>query len=700
MATLPHLTSEEADEFIAHLDLDDDGCITYSGLRQRLGAVLDDLQPETNHSRSHLDARDGVQRDLLLSIFGSESCRIPADEFKKIVAQLKIPSLETDRLAAKEEDAYLKRVPWVRRLRAIWKIHGAEYIFMIVVLSLQIGLGVWQCIKFSTSERYQSAFGWGVALAKACAGALYPTIFFMLLSMSRWASAWMRRSRYLCRVVNWDVSQSFHIKMAITTLILGTLHAIGHMAGTFVYGSMPDRQAAVAAAIGAERVPMTYTSYLRLTPGWTGLATLGLFYVMAFMGMSSVRKRSYEIFQLSHLLMYPIMGLLIAHGTLALLEAPALGYVMIIPSVLIFFERVVRTLQGLQRIPATLEILDDETIVVTIEMPKLRFWRYDAGQYVFLQVPRISFLQWHPFTITSCIGRILTLHIKTDGDWTSQLRKIGESLDFVGIDGPFGAPAQRFYEFDQSIIVGAGIGITPFAGILSDIQNRERAHWKNTRRRPLRAASPGSNRDSKSRPSSVNALPGSSKRNGSTTFFAGRTSMTVDADATFPTDIDTWQTYDLDTYRRVDFHWIVRDQSHLRWFSSLLNRISSAHQDSNLDIRLDYHLTTKRKDLPTHVFHALLEQHRTSEQPTSPLTGLIAPTHFGRPNFEAILNSHYEEMMELFQRDPKRKRRVGVFFCGAPILGRILVDLCHQMTRRGREDGSFIEYHSLVEVFY
>jgi hypothetical protein len=56
-------------------------------------------------------------------------------------------------------------------------------------------------------------------------------------------------------------------------------------------------------------------------------------------------------------------------------------------------------------------------------------------------------------------------------------------------------------------------------------------------------------------------------------------------------------------------------------------------------------------------------------------------------------------MMALFARDPKRKRRVGVFFCGAPILGRILVDLCHQMTLRGREDGSLVEYHSLVEVF-
>jgi dual oxidase len=43
----------------------------------------------------------------------------------------------------------------------------------------------------------------------------------------------------------------------------------------------------------------------------------------------------------------------------------------------------------------------------------------------------------------------------------------------VGIDGPFGAPAQRFYDFDQSIILGSGIGVTPFSGILADLQARE-----------------------------------------------------------------------------------------------------------------------------------------------------------------------------------------------------------------------------------
>ena len=156
---------------------------------------------------------------------------------------------------------------------------------------------------------------------------------------------------------------------------------------------------------------------------------------------------------------------------------------------------------------------------------------------------------------------------------------------------------------------------------------------------------------------------------------------------------------DLDLFRRVDFHWIVRDKNYLLWFSDLLNRISSGEHNPNLDIRLHNYLTKKRDDISVPIYRWLLEKHRTNDQPVSPLTGLIAPTHFGRPDFRAIMENHYEEMLELFSRDRKRKRKVGVFYCGAPVVGVQLADLCHQLTQRGREDRNGIEYHFQVEVF-
>lgn len=89
-----------------------------------------------------------------------------------------------------------------------------------------------------------------------------------------------------------------------------------------------------------------------------------------------------------------------------------------------------------------------------------------------MQIPAISRFQWHPFTISACIGPRLQVHIKADGDWTTKLHELaikaksergsGEQ-DFVGIkvgiDGPFGAPAQRFWSYDKAIIIGAGMRV-------------------------------------------------------------------------------------------------------------------------------------------------------------------------------------------------------------------------------------------------
>ncbi|KAM0309681.1 hypothetical protein ACHAPQ_012557, partial [Fusarium lateritium] len=172
-------------------------------------------------------------------------------------------------------------------------------------------------------------------------------------------------------------------------------------------------------------------------------------------------------------------------------------------------------------------------------------------------------------------------------------------------------------------------------------------------------------------------------------------------------------------YRRVDFHWMVRERNYLLWLSDLLNDVSMSqdwhrdHEDHpHLDIRINTHVTAKRKKLTTHVYRWLLEMHRTDEHPASPLTGLLNPTNFGRPDFDQILDEHYEEMLKFraskknqtrhkededFQEDEELK--VGVFYCGAPVVGEVLADKCRELSLRGYQDGSKLEYHFMIEVF-
>lgn len=725
---IQYLTDDEISEFLDDLDHNNDGFINYNEVERKLDQEHAELVPKP--SAHHVIQRDHTEDDrarhqFLRSMMGSDAEKIPRDEFAKMVKEWKIPSLKQAKKEEDEDKSYIKRLPGWRRIRSYWAVHGPEIVFLGVVIGMQCAFGIWQLVKYQTTPGYREAFGWGVVMAKTCAGALYPTFFFLILSMSRYFSTWLRRSYHISRFFNWDLSQEFHIRISCVAILLATLHALGHLTGSFVHGSDPKNEDAVADALGPDMVPRPYIDYVRSLPGFTGITALGLFYILSLLSIPQVRKWNYEIFQLGHLLMFPIIGLMMAHGTAALLQWPMFGYFLAFPTLLVLVERAVRVCLGFHRIKATMKVLDKETVEITAVIPSERLWKYKAGQYIFLQVPKISFFQWHPFTVSFCRGNKMMLHIKTDGNWTAKLRELGgesgESEIEVGINGPFGAPAQRFYDFNHSIIIGAGIGVTPFSGILADLQynddldhggpNHEVDHPRHDS--DVTAISPernGSASITSTDAENSDKVPESPTRQGS----VGRDLINkekqpqADRAAAFADD-----------YRRVDFHWMVRDRNYLLWLSDLLNDVSMSqdwHREHevhpHLDIRINTHVTAKRKKLTTHVYRWLLEMHRTDEHPASPLTGLLNPTHFGRPDFDQILDEHYGEMLKF--RASKRKNgrdkedenyeedeelKVGVFYCGAPVVGEILADKCRELTLRGWQDGSKLEYHFMIEVF-
>ncbi|KAL8419195.1 hypothetical protein RB594_002415 [Gaeumannomyces avenae] len=707
-----YLRDDEIAAFLDELDHNGDGCIDYSEVERKLDEVHDELVPggAQPHNLHHDSKEDRDRHAFLRKLIGcgpdgggEAAPRIPRGEFAERVRGWRVPSMKQDS-AGREggQGKYLRDMgPW-RRARAYWAVHRPSFAFLAIVVGLQVGLGTWQCVKYATGAEYQAAFGWGVALAKACAGALYPTFFFLLLSMSRYTSTFFRKSYRVSRLVNWDFSQAFHVRISMAALVLATLHAIGHLTGSFNWGSRPENEDAVAALLGPDAVPRPYVAYVRSVPGFTGLTALGLFYVLA------------------------------AHGTAQLLQFAMFGYWLALPAVLVLAERLVRLATGLHRIPATLAVLDKDTVEICATIPSERLWRYEAGQWVYLQVPATSLVQWHPFTVSVCVDKEMRLHIKTDGNWTGRLRELGgaqgERADIqIGINGPFGAPAQRFYDFQHTVLVGVGIGLTPFSGILADLQAKDdRAHGgtsdsassSHAKVAGSHAEVPGGDQQtaelSKARDSDkTTAPPGpeavESTAGGGSREAAARPGTSLSSSSSSSSSVSRFAS----DYRRVDFHWMVRERNHLLWVSDLLNTVSSsqawhlAHDSQHhLDVRMQTHVTQKRGKVGTHVYRWLLEQHRTPEHPASPITGLLNPTQFGRPDFVRILDRHYDDMLRYKAAavargdlDADDELKVGVFFCGTPVVGEVLADRCAALTARGRHDGSRIEYHFIIEVF-
>ncbi|MCI16294.1 respiratory burst oxidase protein H-like, partial [Trifolium medium] len=70
--------------------------------------------------------------------------------------------------------------------------------------------------------------------------------------------------------------------------------------------------------------------------------------------------------------------------------------------------------------------------VLALYMTKPPAFKYKSGMYLFVKCPDISKYEWHPFSITSAPGDdYLSVHIRTLGDWTTELRNTFAKVMFM-----------------------------------------------------------------------------------------------------------------------------------------------------------------------------------------------------------------------------------------------------------------------------
>jgi predicted ferric reductase len=109
---------------------------------------------------------------------------------------------------------------------------------------------------------------------------------------------------------------------------------------------------------------------------------------------------------------------------------------------------------------------------VKIQFKKKNFRFYDVGQYVFLNFPGLSLLEWHPFTLTSSPhDKNCEVMIKGLGDHTKKLIEQAKNHGslWIRVDGPYGAWPFDILQYKTIILVGAGVGVTPCISALKYI---------------------------------------------------------------------------------------------------------------------------------------------------------------------------------------------------------------------------------------
>ena len=288
--TLIPLNETEIEELYNDFDHDKDGKVSFKELEDTLKGVLEFLVPnpkrhQLNHpertrgaTKQGLENNEKVEQttgdiekhlpsdlhDFLARLMPGCGEAISKEDFFHQVRSWNVPSHDQTSSDSEVNDAkeYQGRLPLQRRLSAWAAVKGLEVAFLSFVTALILGFGLWQGLKYATNARARSAFGAGLIVAKFSAGALYPTFFFLILSMSRWFATFCRKSYLASQVINWDLSQSFHIKMSSVALVLCLIHAIGHITGTFVYGSSPNRQSHLQTYLGSKYIRRSYADFM------------------------------------------------------------------------------------------------------------------------------------------------------------------------------------------------------------------------------------------------------------------------------------------------------------------------------------------------------------------------------------------------------------------------------------------------------
>ncbi|XP_057595531.1 NADPH oxidase 3 [Hippopotamus amphibius kiboko] len=498
-----------------------------------------------------------------------------------------------------------------------------------------------------------------LAWARASAVCLNFNCMLILLPISRNLISFMRGTS-ICFRGPWrrqlDKNLKFHKLVAYAITINATIHIVAHLCNLerYHWSQAPEAEGLVAALSKLDDTSNeTYlnpirtfhtnliTELLMTIAGITGLLiSLALILIMTS-STEFIRQASYELFWYTHHVFIIFFIGLAIHGAGRIVRGqtpeslllhnvtfcrdhltewqtaapcpvpqfsgkePSAWKWVLGPVVLYACERIIRFWRFQQEVVIT-KVVSHPSRVLELHMKKHDF-KMAPGQYILIQCPSISSLEWHPFTLTSAPQEdFFSVHIRAAGDWTEALCKAfgaeGQalkepwSLPRLAVDGPFGAALTDVFDYPVSMCIAAGVGVTPFAALLKSI-------W--------------------------------------------------------------YQCCEPQTQQKLSkvyFYWICRDPGAFEWFADLLLSLETRMSEQGKTHFLSYHIFLTSWD-ENQAFHIALHW----DENTDVITGLRQKTFYGRPNwnheFQQVAYSHPSSSIGVFFCGPNTLSKIIQRMC-------------------------------------
>ncbi|XP_071007469.1 dual oxidase 2-like [Oncorhynchus clarkii lewisi] len=362
-----------------------------------------------------------------------------------------------------------------------------------IVYGITAGLALERCYyyglqAYSTGVPETSVVGILVSRGSAAAiSFLYP---YMMLTVCRNLIT-LGRETFLNRYIPFDAAIDFHRFMAMSALLLTVVHSLGHVVNVYVF-SVSDLSILVCLfpkvlVNDGSEMPMKWSWwFFQSVPGLTGILLLFIFAFMYVFATQYFRRISFRGFWLTHYLYVVVYILTVIHGSFALLQEPRFHIYLIPPGLLFLLDKLISLNRKKVEIPVVnATLLPSE--VTYLEFKRPQGFVYRSGQWVRVACLALGTDEYHPFTLTSAPHEeTLSLHIRAIGPWTSHLREAYAPNNLeqlrtypkLYLDGPFGEGHQEWTNFEVSVLVGGGIGVTPFASILKDLVFKSSVKFK------------------------------------------------------------------------------------------------------------------------------------------------------------------------------------------------------------------------------
>ncbi|XP_037494461.1 ferric reduction oxidase 4 isoform X2 [Jatropha curcas] len=250
-----------------------------------------------------------------------------------------------------------------------------------------------------------------------------------------------------------ESSIKYHIWLGHLSMILFAAHTIGFI----IYWGMTNQMALML------EWSKTWVSNV------AGEIAMVLALAMWVTSSYRIRRKMFEVFFYSH-------HLYIVYILFYVLHVGAAYFCMILPGIFLFvIDRYLRFLQSTKRARLmSARLLPCGSI--ELNFSKSTGLYYNPTSIIFLNVPCISKLQWHPFTVTSNCNMEpdkLSVVIKRQGSWSQKLYQQLSSSNDIGlelsVEGPYGPASSHFLRHELLVMVCGGSGITPFISIIRQI---------------------------------------------------------------------------------------------------------------------------------------------------------------------------------------------------------------------------------------